>query len=98
MTEFYAITAANTLIQAMSPDAMRGRAISILSMLILGVSPFGALMAGILAQHLGPSLTVSIGGLACIAGAILCSVDLPALTVKGRQLIVASFMPAGMHR
>src|SRR5713226_2670471 len=68
---FYEITASNSLVQAMSPNALRGRAIAILSMLILGVAPFGALTAGFLAQHLGPSLTVGIGGLACIAGAVL---------------------------
>jgi MFS family permease len=95
---FYVITAANTVIQAMSPDALRGRAISILSALILGASPFGALMAGYLSQHIGPSLTVGIGGLACIAGAALCSVHLPALQVQGRQLIVANFMPTGIHK
>src|SRR5262249_31885203 len=43
---FYQATASNTLIQAMSPEVMRGRAIGILSMLILGVAPFGALAAG----------------------------------------------------
>ena len=95
---FYEITAANTLVQAMSPNALRGRVIAILSMLILGVAPFGALIAGFLAQHLGASLTVGIGGLACIAGAVLCSVNLPALTVQGRQLIVANVMPTGIHR
>jgi hypothetical protein len=34
---FYQATASNTLIQAMSPEAMRGRAIGILPMLILGM-------------------------------------------------------------
>jgi MFS family permease len=92
---FYQITASNTLIQAMAPNALRGRVIAILSMLILGVAPFGALTAGFLAEHFGAPLTVAVGGLACVAGAALCSVNLPALTVQARQLILANFMPTG---
>lgn len=95
---FYEITASNTLIQAMSPDALRGRAIAILSMLILGVAPFGVLMARFLAQRFGAPLTVAAGGLACVAGALVCSLNLPALTVQGRQLILANFIPGGIHR
>ena len=94
---FYEITASNTLIQAMSPNALRGRVIAILSMLILGVAPFGALMAGFLAEHFGAPLTVAVGGLACVAGAALSSLNLPALTVQARQLITANFMPTGIH-
>jgi MFS family permease len=95
---FYEITAANTLVQAMSPEALRGRAIAILSMLVLGVAPFGALTAGFLARHFGAPFTVALGGMACIAGAFVCSVNLPALTVQGRQLIAANFMPSGIHK
>jgi len=95
---FYEITASNTLIQAMSPEAMRGRAIAILSMLILGIAPFGSLMAGLLAERFGASLTVMLGGLACLAGAVACSMNLPALTVQGRHLIVANFLPAGIPK
>jgi MFS family permease len=95
---FYEITASNTLIQAMSPDALRGRAIGILSMLILGVAPFGALVAGLLAQHFGAPLTVAVAGVACILGALVSSLNLPALTVQAKQLILANFMPAGIHK
>jgi MFS family permease len=95
---FYEITASNTLIQAMSPDAMRGRAIAILSMLTLGVAPFGALAAGFLAQRFGAPLTVALGGFACILGALVCSFNLPTLTVQARQLILANYTPAGIHK
>jgi len=94
---FYQITVSNALIQAMSPNALRGRVIAILSMLILGVVPFGALLAGFLAEHFGAPLTVAVGGLACIAGAVLCSVNLPTLRVQARQLITANFVVTGIH-
>jgi MFS family permease len=95
---FYQATAANTLIQAMSPEAMRGRAIGMLSMLVLGVAPFGALVAGLLAQRLGAPLTVAAAGLACIVASLAGAIDLPALTVQGRHLIAANFAPSGTHK
>jgi len=95
---FYQTTASNTLIQAMSPEAMRGRTIGILSMLILGMAPFGALVAGVLAERFGAPLTVGAGGLACIVATLACSTNLPGLTVEGRHLIAANFVPAGIHK
>ncbi len=41
--------ASNTLIQAMVPDALRGRVMSVYSMMFMGMAPFGALLAGLLA-------------------------------------------------
>ena len=39
-------TATNTLIQAMVPDQLRGRVMSLYSMMFLGMSPLGSLLAG----------------------------------------------------
>jgi MFS family permease len=50
----------NTLVQSMVPDALRGRVMSIYSLMFFGPSPFGALMAGALAQRLGVSAAVAI--------------------------------------
>ena len=95
---FYQRTASNTLIQAMSPEAMRGRAIGFLAMLVLGVAPFGSLVAAVLAERFGAPLTVVAAGLGCIIASVGCSFDLPLLTVQGRQLIAANFAPAGVHK
>jgi hypothetical protein len=43
-------------------------------------------------------VTVAAGGIACIVGAVVCSFNFPALTLQGRQLILANFMPAGIHK
>ena len=94
---FYEITASNTLVQAMSPQAMRGRSIGVLSMLILGIAPFGALLAGFLAERFGAAKIVAAGGLACVIGSLACLYDLPSLTVQGRQLLLANFKPAGIN-
>ena len=45
--------ASNTLIQTLSPDDMRGRAISVYSMVALGIVPGGALVLGGLASIIG---------------------------------------------
>jgi len=71
------MASSNTLIQAMTPDHLRGRIMSVYSMMFMGLAPFGALSAGTIAHHLGAPWTVAIGGVACIAGAILFGTHLP---------------------
>jgi MFS family permease len=79
----------NTLIQSMVPDHLRGRVMALYSMMFMGMVPFGALGAGSVADQVGAPLTVAIGGVACLAGAFLYSLRLPALRLEARQLIAA---------
>jgi MFS family permease len=58
---------ANTMIQTMSPDDLRGRVFSIYSLALIGTAPLGALMLGLLAKHFGARLAVQ--GCALIAAA-----------------------------
>ena len=60
----------NTLIQTMVPDQLRGRVMSVYSMMFMGMAPFGAFFGGALAHHVGAPITVAIGGVACVLGAI----------------------------
>ena len=85
----------NTLIQVMVPDAMRGRAMAVYSMMFMGLAPIGALLGGALSDRVGAPLTVAIGGLASLAGAWWFSVQLPKIRVEARQLIVAQAMSGG---
>jgi MFS family permease len=48
----------NTLVQGAAPDELRGRVMSIYSLMLFGTMPFGSLLAGALAQALGPSVAV----------------------------------------
>jgi MFS family permease len=52
---------ANTLVQTLSPDALRGRVMSFYSFMFFGTAPFGALLAGALAQRFGSSAAIVIG-------------------------------------
>ncbi len=43
----------NTLIQSIVPDALRGRVMSVFTLLIMGLSPMGGMLAGLIAQFVG---------------------------------------------
>ena len=85
----------NTLIQAMVPDQLRGRVMAVYSMMFMGMAPFGALLGGALADRLGAPVTVAIGAVACIIGAIWFAMHLPKIRVEARQLIVAQTVAGG---
>jgi hypothetical protein len=89
------MASSNTLIQSMVPDALRGRVTAIYSMMFMGMAPFGALFAGWEASHIGAPNTVVIGGLVCMASALVFASRLPMLRVAARQLIVAQEMAGG---
>jgi MFS family permease len=89
------MSSSNTLIQAMVPDQLRGRVMSVYSMMFMGMAPFGALFGGALAERLGAPATVMMGAVACIGGAILFGMRLPNLRVEARQLILEQTMAGG---
>jgi MFS family permease len=59
----------NTIIQTLSEDRYRGRVISFYTMAFMGMMPWGALILGWLAAHIGISEAVTLGGAICIAAA-----------------------------
>jgi MFS family permease len=69
----------NVLLQTLSPDEMRGRAISVFSMVILGLVPTGSLLLGALASLVGLSSAIIAGGAASLALALLVYVGSPEL-------------------
>ena len=85
----------NTLIQAMVPDRLRGRVMSVYSMMMMGMAPLGALLAGALSDRIGASLTVSIGGVCSILGSIWFSTQLPMIRGEARRLINAQSYVGG---
>jgi MFS family permease len=77
------LPATNTLLQSMAPDHMRGRVMSFYSMCLIGVSPFGSLIAGWVATLIGAPATLVVGGLACLAAAVVFLLRLPRLRQQG---------------
>jgi MFS family permease len=63
---------ANALVQTNSPDPLRGRIMSIYTLIFFGMMPLGALGIGFTAQHLGSPPAVLIGaGVMLVAAAAL---------------------------
>jgi len=84
----------NTLLQSMVPDRLRGRVMALYSMMFMGMAPFGALLAGLVASRLGAPITITTGGAVCVIGAGLFASRLPRLRKEARELILAQRMIA----
>jgi MFS family permease len=70
------LAASNTVIQTLVPETMRARVMSYYTMAFVGMAPFGSLLAGGLAHHIGAPRTVMVTGAACVLGAIWFSTQL----------------------
>jgi MFS family permease len=73
------IAAGNTVLQTIVDDDKRGRVMSLYTMSFLGITPFGSLLGGTLANQIGVTNTLVIAGITCILGAIGFNQQLPGL-------------------
>lgn len=89
------MAACNTLLQAMAPDALRGRVMAVYSTVFLGMAPFGGLLAGALARIAGAPTAVAIGGVTTIIVGLVFAWALPSFRGRAHELIVAQQGPAG---
>jgi len=86
------IAASNTLLQTITEDDKRGRVMSFFTMAFMGMSPFGNLVAGAMADKIGAPNTVLISGVICIIGAIIFLTRLPSL----RKIIHPLYVKMGI--
>ena len=68
---FTQVTATNTIIQVITPDALRGRVMAIWVMILMGFAPAGSLVAGSIATAFDPRLPLLGGGVACVVGSLV---------------------------
>ncbi len=87
-----AFTASNTLIQAMVPEQLRGRLMSLYAMMFLGMAPLGSLVAGAMAARIGAPVTVALGGFVSLVGAIVFRRKWPSMRGSARELVAAQGM------
>lgn len=73
------MAASNTVIQTLVSEEMRGRVMSYYTLAFVGMAPFGSLLAGTLAHHLGAPHTVLLSGSAVLLGALWFYTLLPAV-------------------
>lgn len=76
----------NTLVQTLSDEDKRGRVLSYYTLAFRGTGPFGAFMAGALTDKIGAPHTILIGGICCLAGAIVYAWKLPKLQKMIQQI------------
>jgi MFS family permease len=67
------ISSTNTLIQMSTADHFRGRIMSLYTLMFVGTAPFGALMAGAIAQRWGAPVSTTVCALFLLAGALWIS-------------------------
>jgi MFS family permease len=73
------LAASNTILQTIVDDEKRGRVMAYYAMAFLGMAPFGSLLGGEVAGHIGAPATLMIGGSICIAGSVWFALLLPTI-------------------
>jgi MFS family permease len=79
---------ANTIIQTVVEDRLRGRVAGFYTMAFLGVAPVGALVGGALAKSFGVQATLALNGVFCVAAALWFRQKLPDLAAQLRPTYV----------
>jgi MFS family permease len=82
------MAAANTVLQTIVEDRMRGRVMSIFSMCFMGITPFGSILAGYVATGVGPTRTLMFAGIACVVGGGIFAARLNAMRPLVRPIYV----------
>ena len=62
------------------------------TMAFLGTAPLGSLLAGVLADRIGESMTIVVGGVACVLGSVWFTSRLPRL----RELVRPIYLQQGI--
>ncbi len=73
------LSTSNSLLQLNVPDHLRGRIMSLFSLIIIGSIPLGSMLYGTVAHFLGPNRAITLGSLAAAAAAALVLVRHPQL-------------------
>jgi MFS family permease len=77
----FQMAAGNTVLQTIVDDDKRGRVMSLYSVSFLGITPFGSLLGGALADVIGATNTLIIAGITCILDSLFFRKQLRALKI-----------------
>jgi MFS family permease len=83
------IAACNTALQTLADNEMRGRVMSLFSMMIVGMAPFGSLFAGWAADQVGAPLVIAVGGGFCAVAGMVFARQLPRLREAAKPILAA---------
>ncbi len=82
------IASCNTILQTIADEDKRGRVMSFYTMAFMGTAPFGSLLSGALAHHIGAPETLIIGGACSIAAGLLFLGKLPVIRKHVRPIYI----------
>lgn len=70
----------NTLLQTLTPDALRGRVMGFWTFVFVGFAPIGSLQVGLMAGRFGAPAAVAIGAAVCFVSAVVMWRAVPEVT------------------
>jgi len=70
---------ANTMLQTLVPDELRGRVMAFYAFVFVGMAPLGAFQAGLIAEHAGAAVALAAGGVGCVVAVALAAWRVPEL-------------------
>jgi len=70
---------ANTMLQTLVPDELRGRVMAFYAFVFVGMAPLGAFLAGLLAEHTSAPFAIGVGGAGCLIAVALAAWRAPEL-------------------
>jgi len=70
---------ANTMLQTLVPDELRGRVMAFYAFVFVGMAPLGAFQAGLVAEHTDAPFAIALGGAGCLMAVGLAAWRVPAL-------------------
>jgi MFS family permease len=76
----------NTIVQTVVREDLRGRVMAFYAMAFLGTAPIGSLLAGAVAERIGPTHTILLGGIGCMIAAGWFAMRLPVLREQVRPI------------
>ncbi|HEY1373783.1 MAG TPA: MFS transporter [Candidatus Binatia bacterium] len=82
------IAASNTVLQALAAERVRGRVMSVFSMSLVGMAPFGSLMMGLLADRYGAPIVVAAGGGCCAVAGLWYARLLPRIRAAALPVLI----------
>ncbi len=82
------VASLNTQLQTISEERMRGRVMSFYTMALMGVSPIGGMMMGVLEKWMGIPMVILLNGIVCVIAAFVYERRRPLLRKHMRRIYV----------
>jgi MFS family permease len=98
------IAGSNTILQTLAEDDKRGRVMSFYTFALLGCTPIGSLLGGIIAQRIGTAETLMGSGVLCTLGALWFWMHVPHINAaieavsQHRGMLPVGALPVGARQ